>query len=200
MPIAPYCKTDDVAAVVPQLLRGATDFSAETTIKRVQVTKFIGWVSSAIDMAFARPGFIVPYQEIAGETWPAAQTHMLELMTSFGVAGMLVGPVIKPAPASGREGGKSDNWYTATYKEFLASIPIDGAGFRMNYHPGSKAEQMCRYPRGPVTDYLLGYFDNTSVQTITEYTEVVETIRRVNVVSGVWPLDHLKSVRDTLLA
>ena len=199
-PVSPYCKTDDVAALVPQLIHAATDFTATTPITSSTVTKFIGWVSAEIDLSFSATGFIVPYQVISGETWPTAQTHALELMTSFGVAGLLVGPVIKPAPAMGRESGKSDNSFTTSYKEFLKSIPLNGAGFRMNYHPGSGAEQICRYPRGPVTDHLLGYFDATSVQTLDEYTNVIKTMRRVHAVDNVWPLDHLKSARDTLLA
>lgn len=200
LPVAPYCKTDDVAALVPQLIHAATDFTTTTPITRAKVVKFIGWVSAEIDMAFSAVGFIVPYQVISGETWPTAQNHALELMTSFGVAGLLVGPVIKPAPAMGRDSGKSDNSFTTAYREFLNSIPTNGAGFRMNYHPGSKAEQMCRYPRGPVTDHLLGYFDMTSVQTLDEYTNTVKTVRRVYAVDNVWPLDHLKSARDILLA
>ncbi len=200
VPAAPYASSDDVAALVPQLIRGASDFTADTPIPITKVTKFIGWVSAQMDMAFAAVGFIVPYQEISGEDWSTAQTHALELMASFGVAGLLVGPVIKPAPAMGRESGKSDNSFTMAYKSFLESIPINGAGFRMDYHPGSKAEQFCRYPRGPVTDHLLGYFDGTSVQTTDEYTRTVQTIRKVYAVDNVWPLDHLKSARDTLLA
>ncbi len=199
-PVSPYCKSDDVAALVPQLIHNAADFTATTPIAVATVTKFIGWISAQIDMAFAAVGFIVPYQEISGETWPTAQNHALELMTSFGVAGLLVGPVVKPAPAMGRESGKSDNSFTTAYKEFLNSIPINGAGFRMNYHPGSDAEKMCRYPRGPLTDHLLGYFDMTSVQTVDEYTNTIKTMRRVYAVDNVWPLDHMKSARDTLLA
>jgi hypothetical protein len=199
-PNAPYCKTDDVAALVPQLIHAASDFTASTAIPAIRVTKFIGWVSSQIDLAFAAVGFFVPYQVISGEAWPIAQTHALELMTSFGVAGLLVGPVIKPAPAMGNQSGKSENAFTASYTEFLRSIPENGAGFRMNYHPGSKAEQMCRYPRGPVTDHLLGYLDPTDYQTVTEYTAVIETVRQIYGVGNVFPLDHLKSVRDTLLA
>lgn len=199
-PVSPYCKSDDVAALVPQLIHGADDFTATTPIAVATVTKFIGWISAQIDMAFAAVGFMVPYQEISGETWPTAQNHALELMTSFGVAGLLVGPVVKPAPAMGRDSGKSDNSFTTAYKEFLNSIPINGAGFRMNYHPGSVAERMCRYPRGPLTDHLLGYFDTTSVQTVDEYTNTIKTMRRVYAADNVWPLDHMKSARDTLLA
>lgn len=200
IPVSPYASSDDVAALVPQLIHAADDFTATTPIALVTVTKFIGWVSAQMDMAFAAVGFVVPYQEISGEDWITAQTHTLELMASFGVAGLLVGPVIKPAPAMGRQSGKSDNSFTASYKMFLESIAMNGAGFRMDYHPGSKAEQFCRYPRGPVTDHLLGYIDKTNYQTTDEYTATIETIRQVYTVNNVYPLDHLKAARDTLLA
>lgn len=200
-PIAPYCKSDDVAALMPQLLRAGTDFSTSTTPTRVVVNKFIGWVSSEIDMKFASVGYVVPYQAISGEDWPIAQTHMLELMCSFGVAGMIVGPVVKPAPAMGKSSGKSDNAFTATYKSFLESIPISGAGFRMDYHPGSHAEQLCRYPHGPTTDHLEGYIDTTRFQTTWEYTAVVDAVRDAySIPSGVPWFDHLRIKRNTLLA
>jgi hypothetical protein len=200
IPVAPYCGTDDVAALVPQLVDHASDFSTSTVPTKVVVTKIIGWIAARIDRAFASVGFIVPYQDISGESWDDSQTTMLELMNSMGAAGMIVGPVVKPAPAMGRDSGRSDNYYTASYKEFLQSIPMNGAGFRMNYRAGSKAEQICRDPRGPTTDHLEGYLDPTRFQTVEEYTNMLQVLRRTYNIDGTTqPWDHLQTARNALL-
>jgi hypothetical protein len=200
-PTSPYCEPADVAAIVPQLIHMSSDFSTETNPTRMTVLKFIKWKSSQIDMAFASLGFYVPYEEISGESWPDAQTYMLELMTSFGVAGMIVGPVVKPAPAMGRESGRSENAFTAAYNSFLESIPVNAAGFRMNYRPATKAEKICRTARGPITDHLLGYIDPTRFQTVDEYTVMIEGLRTLYGIKDSWlPWDHLKTRRDTVLA
>jgi len=199
-PTAPYCLSTDVAALVFQMINGASDFSTQTVPTKVSVSKFIGWVASEIDQAFASVGYVVPYQEISGETWPTSQTTMLELMNSFGAAGWVAGPVVKPAPAMGRDSGRSDNFYTAAYKEFLRSIPVNGAGFRMSYRAGSKAEQFCRDPRGPTTDHLEGYLDPTRFQSVSEYTTMIENLRTAYGIDiGGLPWDHLKTKRDALL-
>jgi len=201
IPYSPYCDTVDIAVLVLQLIQGNIDFSTETQPTKVVVNKFITWIAAEIDMSFARLGFYVPYQEISGETWPDAQTNILRMMNSFGVAGMIVGPVIKPAPAMGRDSGKSENAFTATYRNFLESIPTDAAGFRMNYRVGSKAEQLCRTPAGPTTDYLEGYLDPTLYQTVSEYTDMIVDLRSDYGIDRGWQLwDHLKTRRDSLLA
>lgn len=201
IPKSPYCDTSDVAAMVSNVLKGASDFSSATQPTKVAVSKFITWVAAEIDMAFARLGFYVPYQAISGEDWPDAQTSILKMMNVFGVAGMIGGPVLKPAPAMGRQTGDSANAYTKTYQNFISSIQTDAAGFRMNYRVGSKAEQFCRTPRGPTTDYLEGYLDPTLFQTVSEYTDMVEDLRVNYGIDLGWQLwDHLKTKRDTLLA
>jgi len=201
VPTSPYCASNDVAILLQQLLKYASDFSASTQPTKVVVEKLITWKSAEIDMAFASIGFYVPYEEISGESWPSLQTNMLELMCSFGAAGMVAGPVLKPAPAMGRDSGKSPNAYTAAYDAFIASIPTNAAGFRMKYRPGTKSEQITRTPRGPIPDHLLGYIDPTRFQTATEYTEMIMRLRRtegIDTTSPQW--DHLKTVRDGLLA
>lgn len=201
IPKFPYCDTDDVAMLVPNMVAYGDDFSTSTAISKIAVNKFITWVAAEIDMAFATVGFYVPYQVISGETWNDSQTTMLRMMTSFGAAGMCAGPVIKPAPAMGGQGGKSENAYRVAYKGFLESIPTNAAGFRMNYRVGSKAEQICRTPRGPTTDYLEGFLDPTLYQTVSEYTTMVENIRTNYGIDLGWQMwDHLKTRRDSILA
>ena len=102
-PTAPYCDSSDVALLVPQIVQMAPDFSTGTTPTKTVVDKLIVWCSAEIDRQFASVGFYVPYQEISGEDWPDSQTYILELMSAMGAAGMLTGPVIKPAPAMGRQ-------------------------------------------------------------------------------------------------
>jgi hypothetical protein len=198
-PTAPYCGTDDVAALVPHLVRAASDFSAETQPTKVAVTRYVTWLSAQVDQAFAALGFYVPYQEISGESWPDNQTYMLELMVATGAAGLCVGPVAKPAPAMGRDSGKTANAFTTTYNNFLASIPLNAAGFRMDYRPGTRAEKITRTPRGPVTDHLLGYIDPTRFQSVEEFTRTIEQLRKkyaIDTTTSQW--DHLKTLRDTL--
>ena len=198
-PTAPYCGTDDVAALVPQLVRGASDFSASTQPTKVAVTKYVTWLSSQVDQAFAALGFYVPYQEISGESWPDNQTYMLELMIASGAAGLCVGPVAKPAPAMGRDSGRTDNALTVTYNNFLASIPKTAAGFRMNYRPGTDAEKITRTRRGPITDHLLGYIDPSRFQTVEEYTAMIAQVRKRYAIDTTTPRwDHLEIVRDAL--
>lgn len=200
-PTSPYCTSADVAALVPQLIHAGIDFSTATQPVKVVVDRFITWIAGQINQAFSSVGYYVPFQEISGETWQDSQTAMLELMNSFGAAGLITGPVVKPAPAMGRDSGRSDNFYTAAYKEFLDSIKLNGAGFRANYRAATKAEDFCRTARGPITDHLLGYFDPTRFQTVGEYTNMIETIREVyGVEVQAFPWDHLKTLRNTLLA
>lgn len=199
-PAAPYCETDSVAHLLPQLVRSQNDFSESTQPVKAVVTKFINWIAAEIDMTFAVVGFYVPYQEISGETWPTLQTNMLELMNAFGAAGMIVGPVVKPAPSMGRDSGTTDNAFTASYKAFLDSIRETGAGFRMNYRVGSRAEQICRTPRGPLTDYLNGYLDPTLFQTTVEYTNTIEQLRADYGIASSTTWDHLRTKRESLLA
>lgn len=201
VPSAPYCDSVSVAILVSQLLKGNTDFSTETQPTKRVVNTFITWICAEIDMAFAQLGFYVPYQEISGETWPDSQTNILRMMSSFGVAGTIVGPASKPAPAMGRDGGGSENAYTTTYKNFLSAISTNAAGFRMNYRVGSKAEQFCRTPAGPTTDYLEGYLDPTLFQTVEEYTDMIVGIRTDYGIDMGWQLwDHLRTKRSSLLA
>ncbi len=100
----------------------------------------------------------------------------------------------------GSQRGSSDNNFAASYRAFLQSIKEDGAGFRMRYRGGSKAEQLCRTPRGPLTDYLNGYLDYTLFQTVEEYTNVIEELRNTYSIQTSLTWDHLRMKRDSLLA
>lgn len=199
VPRAPYCNTQDVASLLPQIVLSAPDFSPESQPTKAAVTRFVIWISAQIDQAFAALGFYVPYEEISGESWPDNQTYMLELMASFGTSGMIVGPVVKPAPSMGRDAGKSENIFTAAYNAFLASIAENAAGFRMNYRPGTKSEQITRTPRGPVTDHLIGCIDPTRFQTVDEYTTTIAAMRRMHGIdTAIQQWDHLRTVRNSL--
>lgn len=186
---------------MPHLIRDASDFSPGTKPAKVVVEKFIRWKSSEIDQAFAAIGYYVPFQEISStETWPEHQTYALELMTAFGAAGLIVGPVSKPAPAMGRQSGTSDNEFTASFKRFLEMVASNGAGFRAYHRTGSLAEKFCAEPSGPMTDYLAGYIDLTLFQTTGEYTAIIEKLRRDYRVDAYTVWDHLRTSREALLA
>jgi hypothetical protein len=125
---------------------------------------------------------------------------MLNMIASFGVAGAVAGPVIKPAPAMGRMRGPSDNEMTQIYKDFLDQIRENGLGFRADHRVGSPAENFVREPLGPVTDYLLGYVDRTRLQTTSEFTTVMENTRRqYQVAQNTNVTDHLATRRRELI-
>lgn len=172
----PYCTSADVGILLPHLLRGASDFSANTQPTKVVVDTLIGWVSAEIERAFAAVGFIVPLQPIDGEEWDDSTTQLLTMMTAIGVAGLIVGPVIKPAPAMGRDSATADNNFTETYKRFLRSIYENGAGVRAAYRTGTRAEQFCITPGAPqiAEDYV-----GAQLETTGEYTERIERLRRI---------------------
>lgn len=199
-PSSPYCDSTDVAMLLRAQLDGDSDFSSYTVPTKVVVDNLIQKYSGWVDMTFAQVGFYVPWQELSGESWPTHQTYMLNMIASFGVAGAVVGPVIKPAPAMGRAKGTSDNEMTQIFKDFLGQIKENGFGFRADHRVGSPAENFVRVPLGPVTDYLLGYVDRTRMQTTGEFTAVIENTRiQYQVAQNTSVTDHMANRRRELI-
>lgn len=199
-PSAPYCATADVAALLPNMIGWAADFDTATTPTKTAVTNLISKWACRVDMAFAAVGYVVPFQEVSGETWATWQTGMLLLMNALAVAGALTGPILKPAPAIGDKRGYTDNAFTAEFKDMTEKITISGLGFRAATRTGSLAEQFVNSPIGPMSDYLMGYIDETNWMTITEYTGIIERIREQYYVGyGVQQLDHMANRRRELI-
>lgn len=198
-PVGPYCTSEDVAAFLLNLAPSG-DFSTNTTPTKAAVESLIGMYSGWIEARFASIGYFVPWVELDGESWPDFQGAILKLMNALGAAGAISGPVLKPAPAIGGKRGQADNVLTADFKQFLEQVSVDGHGIRAKYRVGSKAERFVHDPIGPLTDYLLGYFDATNWQTTFEYTAMVESVRNDFVVGlGTNPWDNMLSRRRTLV-
>ncbi len=199
-PTSPYCTSADVAALLPNLINWQEDFSTATTPTKIAVTGLISRWAAKVDMAFAAQGYYVPFEEYESEDWPAWQTGMLLLMNSLAVAGAISGPVVKPAPAIGSKKGYDDNPYTAEFRDLLNNVKENGLGFRARVRVGSPAEQWVESPSGPITDYLLGYIDESNWQTITEYTGLIERVRQEYFVGmNRWPTDHMALRRRELI-
>lgn len=199
-PTSPYCESADVAALLPNLLNQASDFSISTTPTKTAVENLISKWANRVDLAFAAVGYYVPFQEIDDEDWADWQTGVLLLMNAVAVAGALTGPIMKPAPAIGNRQGSTDNPFTAEFKELVGEIKETGLGFRAAARVGTRAEEFISAPIGPMTDYLMGYVDRSQWATTGEYTAAVEIVRRRYQVSGMrWAWDHLAEWRRELI-
>lgn len=199
-PTSPYCTSADVALLIPNLVKGATDFSTSTTPTKTAVENLISKWSYQIDAAFAQVGYYVPFEEYDSETWPTWQTGVLLLANALAVAGVVAGPVVKPAPAIGGRSGTSDNAFTAEFKEMLSEVKRSGLGVRARIRTGSPAEEFIHSPMGPMTDYLMGYIDETEFQTATEYTTMIQVVRGDYMVGlGRRAWDHLAARRRELI-
>lgn len=198
---SPYCTSADVALLVPNLVKGATDFSTATTPTKTAVDSLITKWVVRVEQPFAAVGYYIPFQEVSGESWPDWQTGMLALLNAVAVAGVISGPVLKPAPAIGDRRGYTDNPFTAEFKELIERVEVDGLGFRALTRTGSQAEQFVNSPIGPMTDYLMGYIDKTHWMMTDEYTATIEDVREDYSVDSVlrrtW--DHLADRRKELI-
>lgn len=197
VPTPPYCTSATVASFLSNLAPMG-DFSDVTAPPKATVDMLIETYSAWIDTRFATAGYYIPWQAMEGEGWPDHQTLVLQLHVAFGVAGAISGPVLKPAPAIGTRRGVADNVYTADYKAFLDGILEHGHSFRAKCHVGTKAEKFTRDPIGPLTDYLLGYFDATRWQTIGEFTSVVESVRNAYGADSL-VFDALRTLRESMI-
>ncbi len=165
VPTAPYCETSDVAALLPTLLRGETDFTSGTAPNKATVSSQCTLISNQLEMQFQAAGYYVPFQIITGESWTTAQTNYLKLTTMFGVAAMAGAWILKPAPAldPGRRGGTGNIWQdmfnTELQKIYNPAINKTTLRFRALFYPDTPAEQVLEDPRGPTTDFLEGKYD-----------------------------------------
>lgn len=182
-PTSPYATTGEVAAFVPAQIKHQDDFSAATSPQKNTVTTVISLVSSHIDIQFSQAGYILPFSEMTGESWPAHQTAYLKLLTIMGTVGMS-GMVTKPAPAlaPGRQGG-TDNIFDQFFKAELKKI-YDGShthlGFRAAHYIGSPAERKLSLPQGPTTEFLEGYFDPARYLPFVDMTNKMRAIEQTN--------------------
>lgn len=164
-PVSPWTTSEAVAFLMGVTLKTGTNFTTTTNPTLAAVTQFISWISSQIELQFSMAGYILPLAEIADETWPTSQTTYLQLIATLGTVAMAGGFAQKPLPAiaPGRS-GSSGNVFQDLYNAELAKIynPQTNAtylNFRATYRVGSPAQIACSDPRGPMTDFMEGYYD-----------------------------------------
>lgn len=180
-PTSPFATSAQVGFFLPNLLVGATDFSASTKPTKNAVDSIIGWVSSQIEMQFGSAGYLVPLTVITGESWPTSQTNFLAMITCLGTAAYVGGHSLKPAPAvaPGREGG-TGNLFQNLFNAELEKI-WDGRStrlrFRARYYAGTPAEEALAQPMGPGSDFMEGQFDPTRYGTVWEVTESMRAVQ-----------------------
>ena len=175
-PIPPYCDSDDVISLNITATGIGKQFTHSTTPDAARVTSMIDFVSGEIDMAFANAGYIVPFTELSGETWPAYQTTWLTIVCALGTASRIFGPVI--APFGDRPGQSTvRNLFGEEYRRELGKVWDDArqrsnVRWRAQYYPFTEAESMMKTPKGPTNDVLLGVQDPGNVGSFEKFTEL----------------------------
>jgi len=176
VPTKPYSTPTQVSYLIQNRFYAGAP-SASTVPSDTVVEQLISWTDGMIDMAFHGTGYKIPWIEISGETWPAAQTALLTYMSALGAAAMAGGHILKPAPmmGPGRE-GSAGNVYSIAVEKMLAQVREDGFRFRAQYYEGTKAEQWIANVYGPRVDFLEDYWDPTRYWLTRQYTEELEDI------------------------
>jgi hypothetical protein len=167
-PTAPFTTTAAVIYLLASRYPGRSDFDANSTPLKTFVTQHITWIDSQIQMQFSMAGYMVPLDEISGETWPAHQTTYLQLISTLGAAAMAGGHALRPSPAlSASQGRGAGNIFQDLYQaelDKIYTVAPRGPGktflkFRANYYAGSIAEEAVTEPKGPTTDFLEAKYD-----------------------------------------
>lgn len=196
LPLKPYATSAQVALLLPQLMNTHTDFDDLNTMPRkTAVDQYLVWISNEIDLQFQQAGYIIPFQELSGESWPEHQSHYLELIAALGAAALSGGHVLKPAPAltTGR-GNSSGNIYQDMYNLELRKI-WDGRSsnirFRCRTYSGTPAEWSISEPIGPSLDYIVSKMNPEDFLSFSDYTQLRQNIVDyvTSTFDGVRPLD-----------
>lgn len=196
VPSKPFASSSQVALLLPNLMNTLTDFDdTNTTIKKSAVDQYLMWIATEIELQFSQAGYVVPFAEISGESWPEHQTYFLELLNALGAAALSGGHVLKPAPAltPGR-GYSTGNIYQDMYNLELRKI-WDGKysqiRFRCKTYAGTPAEYSITEPIGPSLDYMVGKMNPEDFLLFEDYTYLKNSITNyiTNTYDGVRPLN-----------
>lgn len=182
VPSKPYATTAQVGMLIPNLLGGGSDFSDgpdPTSPTKTQVTQYLTWVSNQIDMQFSQAGYVVPFVEETGTTWPVHQTYYLELLASLGGAAIAGGHSRKPAPAvnPGR-GHSTGNVFQDMFNSELqkiwdpASRNSDVRFRNCKVYASTPAEYSVTEPIGPNLDYIAGEMNPEDFLRLEHYTDL----------------------------
>lgn len=157
---APYCTTQQVAFMVPALLKGADDFSSSTTPTKEQVTQYINWISTQVNMRFMQAGYKIPFEKYTDDdgidTWPGVQNEYLTFITALGVAAWAGKYVLTPAPSTQNNKPNRGSIFSEQYESELNNI-YDGHShhlrWRAAHYMNTAAERALYDPRGPIVAF-----------------------------------------------
>lgn len=190
LPSKPYATSAQVSLLIPNLMNGNTDFNDDvdpkkaTNPKKSAVDQYLSWISNQIDMQFSQAGYVLPFAELDGETWPEHQTLYLELVAALGAAAMVGGHIHKPAPAiSTGKGSSTGNLFQDMFNNELKKIfdaygKISNIRFRAKYYSSTPAEKSVLEPYGPSLDYLTGNMNPEDFMMMENYTNLKYSISK----------------------
>lgn len=194
IPSKPYTTSINVGLFMPNLLKGGSDFTSSTIPTKTAVDQFISWVSDQIDLQFQQAGYVVPFVELSGESWPSHQTQYLQLLATLGASAMTGGWSLKPAPAVARgRDGSSGNIFQELYEKELAKIwnpelNMTSIRFRTRAYSGTPAEKSITEPRAPSLDYIEGEMNPEDFLTLEPYTDLRYSIEQTVLDNSIyWP-------------
>lgn len=185
-PVSPYSTAAQVSYLVQNRFYGGAP-SATTVPSSSIIDTLIVWADAVIEANFRVLGYIVPWAELSGETWPASQTTLLQFMSAMSAAAMAGGHILKPAPMMGPgDRATQGNVFTSAIDKMLEQIVQHGYGFRADYRRGSRAEQIVALPYGPRMDFIEEYYDPTRHawllrQYTTELRNTFSDIKGMNI-------------------
>lgn len=183
IPTKPYATSAQVAMLLPNLMHGNIDFdNVNTNPKKSVVDQYLLWTANQIDMQFARAGYVIPFLELSGETWPEHQTYYLSLVNSIGAAAFIGGHIHKPAPAlSTSKGSSSGNIYQNMFNKELEKVwdeftKTSNIRFRCQAYSSTPAEKSITEPYGPSLDYTSGKMNPEDFMMFENYTDLKHNI------------------------
>lgn len=177
-PTSPYTTQEAVSYLLINLFKGGAP-TVSTTPDSTKAAQAITWAASWLEMTYADVGYVIPFQDLTGETWPAHQTMYLSMVNAIGAAGFIGGHMLRPAPSIGPgKGQQFSNLYQELFdRELTAVKESKGKMFRAAYYVGTDAEQRLATPMGPRLDYTEGYYDPTRFAGIWGLTEIFDEFR-----------------------
>lgn len=182
-PAAPFCTTAEVARLHRQVLKSLSDFADPpnaTIPSKTEVTDYIILISNQILMRFRAAGYIIPFVELSGETWPDDQTEYLRLLCVMGSSGIIAGPAVSNP---GVRGGRINNVFKQEYLEGLDEIfsreTRIAIPWRAQYYSMTPAEKAVGTPHRPMTDFLEEQFDPGAHYSLRALTDKVRSIHLI---------------------
>jgi len=177
-PTSPYTTAEKVSYLHITLFKGVPPSSSSTPTE-TQVDQAIAWAAAQMEMAYAEVGYVIPFADLGGETWPSHQTTYLDIVNGLGAAGFVGGHMLRPAPAIGPgKGQQYGNLYQELFdKELQAIIKGKGKRFRAGYYAGTPAEQMLCDPEGPRLDFMDRVYDPARYVGIWGLTDLFDEFR-----------------------